>query len=212
MRGRVALPAPRRDVPGCRLSGALRLGAAWRPRALGAARGVRGRPVSLRCRVCPCAAGRPVGTPLSRARSRCGPLRSGSVRGGPPLHALACGRPGGASFGLGQGLCWTPWPTVSTRLCADTTWLGEFRLSIPKACLTDDRPRNRWRRTQEGDAAVPVCVAGVRQVGRARMLVALVGHDGSDGCAAPGPARLCLRVGGCVMPGAQGPGREAMGA
>ena len=31
---------------------------------------------------------------------------------------------GGVWFGLGQGLCRTPWPTVSTRLCADTTGLG----------------------------------------------------------------------------------------
>ena len=119
---------------------------------------------------------------------------------------------GGVWFGLGQGLCRTPWPTVSTRLCADTTGLGESRLSGPKACRTVDRPRTPWWHTREGDAAVPVCVARTGQVGGACMLVALVGHDGSHGCAAPGPARLRLRVGGCVMPGAPGPGREAMGA
>ena len=67
---------------------------------------------------------------------------------------------------------------------------------------------------------MPVCVARAGQVGGACMLVALAGHDGSHGCAAPGPAPLRLRVGGgggarvggCVMPGAPGPGREAMGA
>ena len=92
-------------------------------------------------------------------------------------------------FGLGQGLCRTPWPMVSTRLCADTTGLGESRLSGPKACRTVDRPRTpRWH-TREGDAAVPVCVARAGQEGGACMLVALAGHDGSHGCAAPGPAR-----------------------
>ena len=66
---------------------------------------------------------------------------------------------GGGWFGLGQGLCRTPRPTVSTRLCADTTGLGESRLSGPKACRTVDRPRTpRWH-SREGDAAVPVCVA-----------------------------------------------------
>ena len=168
--------------------------------------------------------------------------------------------------GLGQGLCRTPWPMVSTRLCADTTGLGESRLSGPNACRTVDRPRTPWWHTQEGDAAVPVCVPCAGQEGGACMLVALAGHDGSHGCAAPGPARWhrcrssvsgfpplrlgpsvsplvvasrlfvwssgvnqgppppgpgCLwwrrvggggRVGGCVMPGAPGPGREAMGA
>ena len=97
---------------------------------------------------------------------------------------------GGVWFGLGQGLCRTPWPTVSTRLCADTTGLGESRLSGPKACRTVDRPRTpRWH-SREGDAAVPVCVARAGQEGRARMLVVLAGHDGSHGCAAPGPARM----------------------
>ena len=36
---------------------------------------------------------------------------------------------------------------------------------------------------------MPVCVARAGQEGRACMLVALAGHDGSHGCAAPGPAR-----------------------
>ena len=92
-------------------------------------------------------------------------------------------------FGLGQGLCRTPWPMVSTRLCADTIGLGESRLSGPKACRTVDRPRTPWWHTREGDAAVPVCVARAGQEGGACMLVALAGHDGSHGCAAPGPAR-----------------------
>ena len=96
---------------------------------------------------------------------------------------------GGVWFGLGQGLCRTPWPMVSTRLCADTTGLGESRLSGPKACRTVDRPRTPWWHTREGDAAVPVCVARAGQEGGACMLVALAGHDGSHGCAAPGPAR-----------------------
>ena len=96
---------------------------------------------------------------------------------------------GGVWFGLGQGLCRTPGPTVSSRLCADTTGLGESRLSGPKACRTVDRPRTPWWHTREGDAAVPVCVARAGQGGRACMLVALAGHDGSHGCAAPGPAR-----------------------
>ena len=96
---------------------------------------------------------------------------------------------GGVWFGLGQGLCRTPWPMVSTRLCADTTGLGESRLSGPKACRTVDRPRTPWWHTREGDAAVPVCVARAGQEGGACMLVALAGHDGSYGCAAPGPAR-----------------------
>ena len=138
------------------------------------------------------------------------------------------GEPAGAEvvgvwFGLGQGLCRTPWPTVSTRLCADTTRLGESRLSGPKACRTVDRPRSPSRHTREGDAAVPVCVARAGQVGRACMLVALAGHDGSQGCTAPSPARLRLRVFyfgggggtrvvGCVMPAAPRPRREAMGA
>ena len=130
-----------------------------------------------------------------------------------PSHSRTTFRAGGGVwFGLGQGLCRTPWPTLSTRLCADTTGLGESRLSGPKACRTVDRPRTPWWHTREGDAAVPVCVARAGQVGGACMLVALVGHDGSHGCAAPGPARLRLRVGGCVMPGAPGPGREARGA
>ena len=43
---------------------------------------------------------------------------------------------------------------------------------------------------------MPVCVARAGQVGGACMLVALAGHDGSHGCAAPGPAPLRLRVGG----------------
>ena len=74
--------------------------------------------------------------------------------------------------------------------CANTTELGESRLSGPKACRTVDRPRTPWWHTREGDAAVPVCVARVGQVGGACMLVALAGHDGSHGSAAPGPARL----------------------
>ena len=45
--GRVALCAPRRNSPGCRLSGALRLGTAWRSWVLGAARGVSSQRVSL---------------------------------------------------------------------------------------------------------------------------------------------------------------------
>ena len=65
----------------------------------------------------------------------------------------------GVWFGLGQGLCRTPWPTVSFRLRADTTGLGESRLSGLKACRTVDRPRTPWWHTREGDAAVPVCVA-----------------------------------------------------
>ena len=79
---------------------------------------------------------------------------------------------GGVWFGLGQGLCRTPWPMVSTRLCADTTGLGESRLSGPKACRTVDRPRTPWWHTREGDAAVPVCVARAGQEGGACMLVA----------------------------------------
>ena len=116
-------------------------------------------------------------------------VRGGGV-GGPPPRPLSglCGR-GGVWFGLGQGLCRTPWPMVSTRLCADTTGLGESRLSGPKACRTVDRPRTPWWHTREGDAAVPVCVARAGQEGGACMLVALAGHDGSHGCAAPGPAR-----------------------
>ena len=37
---------------------------------------------------------------------------------------------------------------------------------------------------------MPVCVARAGQEGTARMLVVLTGHDGSHGCAAPGPARM----------------------
>ena len=113
--------------------------------------------------------------------------------GGPPRSSgprcgirVGCG---GVWFGLGQGLCRTPWPMVNTRLCADTTGLGESRLSGPKACRTVDRPRTPWWHTREGDAAVPVCVARAGQEGGACMLVVLAGHDGSHGCAAPGPAR-----------------------
>ena len=47
---------------------------------------------------------------------------------------------------------------VSTRLCADTTGLGESRLSGPKACRTVDRTRTPWWHTREGDAAV--CAGG----------------------------------------------------
>ena len=43
---------------------------------------------------------------------------------------------------------------------------------------------------------MPVCVARAGHVGGACMLVALARHDGSHGYAAPGPARLRLRVGG----------------
>ena len=98
----------------------------------------------------------------------------------------------GVWFGLGKGLCRTPWPMVSTCLCADTTGLGESWLSGPKACRTVDRPRNPWWHTREGDVAVPVCLARAGQEGGACMLVALAGHDGSHGCAAPGPARWRL--------------------
>ena len=38
---------------------------------------------------------------------------------------------------------------------------------------------------------MPVCVARAGQEGGACMLVVLAGHDGSHGCAAPGPARMC---------------------
>ena len=112
----------------------------------------------------------------------------GLLRGAPPTNRWP-EAPGGVWFGLGQGLCRTPWPMVSTRLWADTTGLGESRLSGPKACRTVDRPRTPWWHTREGDAAVPVCVARAGQEGGACMLVALAGHDGSHGCAAPGPAR-----------------------
>ena len=102
--------------------------------------------------------------------------------------------PGEVWFGLGQGLCRTPRPTVSTRLCADTTGLGKSRLSGPKACRTVDRPRTPWWHTREGDAAVPVCVARAGREGGACMLVVLAGLEGSHGCAvhgcaAPGPVR-----------------------
>ena len=96
---------------------------------------------------------------------------------------------GGVWFCLGQGLCRTPWPTVSTRLCANTTGLGESRLSGPKACRTVDRPRTPWWHTREGDAAVRLCVARAGREGGVCMLVVLAGHDGSHGCAAPGPVR-----------------------
>ena len=38
---------------------------------------------------------------------------------------------------------------------------------------------------------MPVCVARAGREGGACMLVVLAGHDGSHGCAAPGPARMC---------------------
>ena len=128
--------------------------------------------------------------PFSPSRSP-GPLHPAAEllqRGGRRPGEVG-GGPWGVWFGLGQGLCRTPWPTVSTRLCADTTGLGESRLSGPKACRTVDHPRTPWWHTREGDAAVPVCVARAGQEGGACMLVALAGHDGSHGCAAPGPAR-----------------------
>ena len=98
-------------------------------------------------------------------------------------------------FGLGQGLCRTPWPTVSTRLCADTTGLGKSRLSGPKACRTVDRPRTPWWHTREGDAAVPVCVARAGQVGGACMLVA---------CMLVAAPRLALPPCACVWGGGGG--------
>ena len=58
IRSRVALRAPRRDLPGSRVSGTLRLGAAWRSWELGAARGASGQQVSLRRRARQCAARR----------------------------------------------------------------------------------------------------------------------------------------------------------
>ena len=106
---------------------------------------------------------------LVRVTTGCdGTVHSSAVRGGNARE----GGVGLGWFGLGQGLCRTPWPTVSTRLCADTTGLGKSRLSGPKACRTVDRPRTPWWHTREGDAAVPVCVARAGQVGGACMLVA----------------------------------------
>ena len=152
----------------------------------------------FRCARC---SGTPVWVRGSRSSRRCpyrvavppegggAPPALGGRRAAPVAPQLRWVRGGGVWFGLGQGLCRTPWPMVSTRLCADTTGLGESRLSGPKACRTVDRPRTPWWHTREGDAAVPVCVARAGQEGGACMLVALAGHDGSHGCAAPGPAR-----------------------
>ena len=92
MCGRLALRAPRRVVPGCRLLGALRLGADWRSRVLGA-------PV---CRA-PLAHTAPVDT-LPRepavAVAHCVP----------PLHALPCGRPVGGEGGVVCLGSWGWWP------------------------------------------------------------------------------------------------------
>ena len=92
-------------------------------------------------------------------------------------------------FGSGQGLCRTPGLTVSSRLCADTTGLGESWLSGLKACRTVDRPVPRGG-TQGRKMPPCLCVWRARgQGGRVCMLVAHAGHDGSHGCAAPGPSR-----------------------
>ena len=99
----------------------------------------------------------------------------------PPLTVGRRPLGGGVWFGLGQGLCRTRRPTVSTCLCANTTGLGKSRLSGAKACRTVDRPRTpRWH-TREVDAAVPVCVARAGREGGARMLVELASPGGGEG-------------------------------
>ena len=137
---------------------------------------------------------------LVPAKSNLKPQTPGGVGGGTTVGERGTPRSKGGGrrqqaegrflwFGLGQGLCRRPGPAVSTRLCADTTGIGESPLSGLKSCVTVARPRTPWWHIRERDAAVPVCVACAGQGGRACMLVALAGHDGSHGCAAPGPAR-----------------------
>ena len=130
---RVALGAPRRDVPSCWLPGAVELRAAWYPRAPGAPRGVSSWRVSL-CRTTrPRATRRAlveavtlVRTPYSLTRGCHGLLRSGLVEASLLPHALACRRPGGGGGALGvsarRGSTPRRWPVPP--LTARRTGLG----------------------------------------------------------------------------------------
>ena len=94
---------------------------------------------------------------------------------------------GGVWFGLGQGLCRTPRPTVSTRLCADTTGQGESRLSSPKACRTVDRPRTRGG-THGREMPPCLCVWRARGVHAGGACGALRGVGGGGVVGVLGPA------------------------